>query len=190
MAQAIKGRALGLGESLAALPALVTLVAAAVNDNVAFAHMAFGRTVRVRAECCLRVHARALSVLLLAKRNRKSLRRTLILSKSMLPRFNVELPPSVTTYVCGNAIVARQGLFVLGALEFSHRDTEAQRKGQDKGRQEGCLKGGLNHSTLTQHSPLPSLYYLCASVLLWLIPDNEETLAVCPKIWTPRARAC
>jgi hypothetical protein len=81
MAQAIEGRALRLSESPAALLALVTPVAAAVDDNVASTLVACGRTIRVRAECSLRVHARALSVLLLAKRNRKSLRGTLVLSK-------------------------------------------------------------------------------------------------------------
>lgn len=81
VAQAIEGRALRVGESLAALLALVAPVAAAVNANVASACVTFGMTVRVRAECCVRVHARALSVLLLAKRNRKSLRGTLVLSK-------------------------------------------------------------------------------------------------------------
>jgi hypothetical protein len=81
MAQAIEGRACGRRESPTALLALVTLVAAAVNDNVTFAFVSFGRTVWIRAECCVRVHARALSVLLLAKRNRKSLCGTLVLSK-------------------------------------------------------------------------------------------------------------
>jgi Na+-translocating ferredoxin:NAD+ oxidoreductase RnfA subunit len=44
MAQAIEGRAFSHGESPAALFALVTLVLAAVNDNIALADVPSGRT--------------------------------------------------------------------------------------------------------------------------------------------------
>ncbi len=56
MAQAIKGRALRRCESLAALLAFIALVLLAMNDDVTLARLRFGRTVRVGAECCMRVH--------------------------------------------------------------------------------------------------------------------------------------
>ena len=81
VAQAIKGRPLGLGESLTALFALVAKVLATVNDNVARARLSFGRAIQVGAECCLRVHWLALAVLLLVENNSKRHLWTLILSK-------------------------------------------------------------------------------------------------------------
>jgi hypothetical protein len=91
MTQAIEGRSLGLGEGLAALFAPVTLVAAAMNSDVAFARLPFGRTVYVRAECCLRVHSLIPVLSVGAEKERISVGLSLC-QKSMLPRFNVELP--------------------------------------------------------------------------------------------------
>ncbi len=68
MPQAVEGRALRLGESLAALLALVAEVPATVNDNIAFGGLSFGRAVQVGAECCLRVRALIPSFLLAQKK--------------------------------------------------------------------------------------------------------------------------
>jgi len=81
MVQAIKGRALGGGEGLTALFAFVAKMLATVNDDVAFARVAFGMAVRVGAECCLRVHGLVLAVLLLVENNSKRRLWTLVLSK-------------------------------------------------------------------------------------------------------------
>ncbi len=54
--QPIKGRALGFGEHPATFAALIALVLAAMNDDVALARLTCGRTIRAGAECCVRVH--------------------------------------------------------------------------------------------------------------------------------------
>ena len=56
MTHAIERRAFGRGKSLAALDALIAMVFSAMNTDVAFTRLPCGRTVQVRAECCMRVH--------------------------------------------------------------------------------------------------------------------------------------
>lgn len=66
MVQAIERGALGGREGLPALDAEIALLFLAVDANIAFGGLPFGRATLVRAECCLSLHVLVAVLVLLA----------------------------------------------------------------------------------------------------------------------------
>ncbi len=101
-----------------------------MNDDVTFAGLPFGRTLWVRAECCVRVHWLVPAVLLLVENNSKRHLWTLVLSKiyastlncGATERLNATFRARLTSLVRRTRTLARRtatlehGMWLVGTL--------------------------------------------------------------------------